>query len=240
MADEWYIGKNGSRIGPLSPAQVRQMAVRGELGPEDMIWKSGMAQWVSCSSVKGLFGAGVVQASGQSAGVEPNPYAAAVSPGDAFGNGGVASPSGALVYADFLHRVGASVLDGLFLGLMLCLPTIGIAVVFVAGAGNNPQDQQAASVASNACSQVIGLIVGCIYSVTLDSSAKQGTWGKQIVGLKVTDLAGQRISVGRAFGRFFARYLSVCTCGIGFLLPLFTEKRQTLHELICGCLTLQK
>lgn len=240
MADEWYIGKNGSRIGPLSAAQIRQMAVRGELGPADMIWKSGMAQWVTCSSVKGLFGAGVVPASVQSAGVEPNPYAAPVSPGDAFGTGGVANSSGELVYADFLPRVGASLLDGLFVGLMSCFPTIGVAVLFVVGAGNNPQDQQAASVAVNACSQLISLLVGCIYYVTLDSSTKQGTWGKQIVGLKVTDLDGRRISAGRAFGRFFARFLSGCTCGIGFLLPLFTEKRQTLHELICGCLTLQK
>jgi uncharacterized RDD family membrane protein YckC len=76
--------------------------------------------------------------------------------------------------------------------------------------------------------------------VALDSSSKQGTWGKQIVGLKVTDLQGGRIGVGRAIGRFLARYLSGCSCGIGFLLPLFTERKQTLHDLICGCLVLKK
>lgn len=239
MANEWYIGRNGSKVGPLSSAQVRQMVSRGEISPDDLIWKSGMERWVPCSTVKGLFSGSTGPASGsKSVAVSTPTYADqsnAVHDLD-----GRKPPAGSLVYADFFPRVGAALLDGIFVGLMGCLPTIGVAVLVMVNAGNNPQDQDAATAAINICNNLIALVVGCIYSVTLDSSSKQGTWGKQIVGLKVTDLSGHRISVGRAFGRFFARYLSACTCGIGFLLPLFTEKRQTLHELICGCLTLRK
>ena len=79
-----------------------------------------------------------------------------------------------------------------------------------------------------------------VYFVGYETSAKQGTWGKQIVGIKVTDLDGRPITTGRAVGRFFAKILSNLTCGIGYLLPLFTEKKQTLHDLICGCLALKK
>ena len=133
-------------------------------------------------------------------------------------------------------------LDGLFVGLIGCIPNVIVIGIMTMTAANadNPNDAQAASLLGNVCINIIGFVVGAIYYVTLDASAKQGTWGKQIVGLKVTDLEGRRISVGRAIGRFFARYLSVCTCGIGFLLPLFTQKKQTLHDLICGCLVLNK
>jgi uncharacterized RDD family membrane protein YckC len=46
--------------------------------------------------------------------------------------------------------------------------------------------------------------------------------------------------VGRAIGRYFAKLLNIFTCGIGLLMPLFTEKKQTLHDMIAGCLALKK
>ena len=131
-------------------------------------------------------------------------------------------------------------LDALFLGLIGCIPNMIVFGMLLAVNANKPEIAGAAGILANICSSLIGFIVGAIYFVTLDSSAKQGTWGKQIVGLKVTDLEGRRISVGRAIGRFFARYVTLCTCGIGYLLPLFTKNRQTLHDLICGCIVLNK
>ena len=58
--------------------------------------------------------------------------------------------------------------------------------------------------------------------------------------IKVTDLYGRRITTGLAVGRFFAKIITNLTCGIGYLLPLFTDRKQTLHDLICGCLALKK
>jgi len=157
-------------------------------------------------------------------------------------NGPAGTSTGAppLPLADFLPRVGATFLDGLFIALIGCIPSGIIAALLVAANANNPQGEEAVGILSALCSNIIGFVVGAVYYVTLDASAKQGTWGKQIVGLKVTDLEGRRISVGRAIGRFCARYLTVCTCGIGNLLPLFTKNRQTLHDLICGCVVLNK
>ena len=60
------------------------------------------------------------------------------------------------------------------------------------------------------------------------------------MGIKVTDMSGNRITIGRAVGRYFARFITVFTCGIGLLMPLFTEKKQTLHDMIAGCLALKK
>ncbi len=93
---------------------------------------------------------------------------------------------------------------------------------------------------SSCCGQIVYQVIALIYYVTLETSAKQGTWGKQIVGIKVTDLHGNRITVGRALGRYFAKIITGLTCGIGLLMPLFTEKKQTLHDMVAGCLSLKK
>jgi uncharacterized RDD family membrane protein YckC len=79
-----------------------------------------------------------------------------------------------------------------------------------------------------------------IYYASLESSAWQATLGKKILGLKVTDLAGNRISFARASGRFFGKILSGMILGIGFLMAGFTERKQALHDILAGCLVLRQ
>jgi hypothetical protein len=54
MAD-WYYAKNGERQGPVSSAQLRQLAQAGELLPTDMVFKEGGTQWVAASTIANLF-----------------------------------------------------------------------------------------------------------------------------------------------------------------------------------------
>jgi len=79
-----------------------------------------------------------------------------------------------------------------------------------------------------------------VYFSGMESSPLQATIGKLAVGLRVTDLQGQRISFGRATGRFFAKWLSGAILLIGYLMAGFTEKKQALHDRIAGCLVLWK
>jgi len=237
MADNWYVGKNGNRTGPFTPDQIRQMVVSDQIGPTDLLWKEGMANWVAASSVPGLFAGSrgaVLPPIG--AGDLANPYAA---PAGSLAEGPVVGAVG-IQYADYLPRVGASLLDALFTGLMTCIPVFGIGFIFAVGAGNDPQARANASLAASCCGQIVGQLIGLAYYVVLETSLKQGTWGKQIVGIKVTDMSGNRITIGRAIGRYFAKFITAFTCGIGLLMPLFTEKKQTLHDMIAGCLALKK
>ncbi len=75
-----------------------------------------------------------------------------------------------------------------------------------------------------------------LYFAILESSAWQGTVGKKVLGLRVTDLDGNRISFGRATGRFFAKLVSNFTFMIGYIMAGFTAKKQALHDMIAGCL----
>jgi len=76
------------------------------------------------------------------------------------------------------------------------------------------------------------------YSIT-ESSSKQGTIGKMIVGIKVTDMIGKRITFRRATARFFSKLISEFSI-IGYFVFFFTKKKQTLHDLIAGTIVVKK
>jgi uncharacterized RDD family membrane protein YckC len=86
----------------------------------------------------------------------------------------------------------------------------------------------------------LGLLLNWLYEAGFLSSLRQATPGKMALSLVVTDLAGGRISFGRATGRFFGRYLSSMTLLIGYLIQPFTERRQALHDLVAGTLVLRR
>ncbi len=77
------------------------------------------------------------------------------------------------------------------------------------------------------------VVVGWLYYALLESSSKQATIGKLIMGLCVVDAQGGVPSFGLASKRFFAKLLSALMVGIGFL-PIFGQKR-TLHDRLTGC-----
>ena len=79
------------------------------------------------------------------------------------------------------------------------------------------------------------LVMYWLYSSFLESSARQATLGQQLLGLQVMDLEGRRISFGRATARYFSQILSALICGVGYLFNLWTSRRQTLHDLVAGC-----
>jgi uncharacterized RDD family membrane protein YckC len=82
-------------------------------------------------------------------------------------------------------------------------------------------------------------IVKLVYHIIMESSAKQATYGKQIVRIKVCDLKGYRISFGRAVGRNLAKIFSVFTFFIGYLFSFFTSQQQCLHDMVAGTLVMK-
>ena len=78
-----------------------------------------------------------------------------------------------------------------------------------------------------------------IYLIIMESSAKQGTYGKQILRIKVCDLHGKKISFTHAAGRNLAKILSVLTLFIGYLFSFFNKQQQCLHDMIAGTLVMK-
>lgn len=60
MSDDqsWYYAKGEEKIGPITSAELRQLAASGELKPTDSVWKTEWPEWKKANSLKGLFPSG--------------------------------------------------------------------------------------------------------------------------------------------------------------------------------------
>ncbi len=130
-----------------------------------------------------------------------------------------------IVYAGFWNRLLAMILDGFILSVSAVIIALVTAVFFhnktvIEGVG------------------LLIFIVSIIYYIEMEASSYQATIGKLLMGIKVVDLTGNKISVGRSAGRFFSKYISSIFL-IGFLMQPFTKKKQALHDMIAGTLVIK-
>jgi uncharacterized RDD family membrane protein YckC len=70
------------------------------------------------------------------------------------------------------------------------------------------------------------------YSAALESSRDQATIGKRALGMIVCGADGRRLTFPRAAVRTLAKLASLLICGMGFVMPLLTPKKQALHDLM--------
>ena len=155
-----------------------------------------------------------------------------------------------VTYAGFWLRLVAHLVDGVIVGaamLILVVPLFflmgGVALFssFPREVGEHPDPAQIGALLSLVFVLAGVAILGqWLYFAYLESGEKQGTWGKQMLGIYVTDLTGNRISFGRASGRFFAKIISgLIPLGIGYIMAGITERKQALHDMIASCLVLR-
>jgi uncharacterized RDD family membrane protein YckC len=87
----------------------------------------------------------------------------------------------------------------------------------------------------------VSLLWTWLYHALMESSEWQATVGKRLLGLVVTDMAGRRVSFGRATGRHFAKIVTnMVPAFIGYIMAGFTERKQALHDMLAGCLVLRR
>lgn len=155
-----------------------------------------------------------------------------------------------LEYAGFWTRFAAafidwailSVLGLLFIPLLYLLGVIG--ALLGAGLGALVGGSEGAVVSALGAAFLIvflvGLLTNWLYYALMERSKLQGTLGKLALGIIVVDENGQRITFDRATRRYFAKYLSALILFIGFIMAAFTERKQALHDIIAGCLVIEK
>lgn len=78
-----------------------------------------------------------------------------------------------------------------------------------------------------------------LYGCYGDASAHQGTWGKQLVNIKVTDAYGQRIALGTSIWRNFAKIFSTLPVFFGYLYSFLNKKQQCFHDILAETLVVK-
>lgn len=117
-------------------------------------------------------------------------------------------------YASFGKRLGAYIIDI----LILTIPSF--IIIILTGV------------------PILSTIAAWLYFALMESSIRMATVGKQVVGIIVTDMNGNRISFARATGRYFGKIISSFILCIGYLMAAWTDKNQALHDMMAGTLVL--
>ena len=150
----------------------------------------------------------------------------------------------AVQYAGFWRRFAAVLIDGLILGavqtvIQVILMGVGVITVSDAQATPGTEDYNRYLSIVLILSGVM-FVIQILYFAVMESSSKQATLGKMVLGIVVTDTDGKRVSLGRAVGRNLAKVISTIILLIGFIMIAFTEKKQGLHDMMANCLVIVK
>ncbi|MEO8885967.1 MAG: RDD family protein [Mucilaginibacter sp.] len=133
-------------------------------------------------------------------------------------------------FGSFDQRLLASAIDG-FMVSGVCIVAVLIASVFITNTIFR-------------LSVLLGLLViiplvNLVYHIIMESSAKQGTYGKQLLAIKVCDMEGLPLTRAHATGRNLAKIISVLTLFTGYLYSFFNPQKQCLHDVIAGTLVVK-
>lgn len=138
-----------------------------------------------------------------------------------------------VVYAGFWKRAAATIIDGFILSLVvgLCGELFGVILSDLAGGGE---------LATAITTSLSTLALNALYFAWFHSTFNYATPGKMAIGIKVVRSHGEPISFLRALARFFATILSTLTLFIGYLMAAFTARKQSLHDIICDTVVVDK
>lgn len=78
----------------------------------------------------------------------------------------------------------------------------------------------------------LSFIFAVVYFTVFETSSLRATPGKYWLGLSVTTETGDTLSFTQSLIRHFTKYISSAFLFFGYALAFFTDKKQTLHDLI--------
>jgi len=154
-------------------------------------------------------------------------------------------------YAGFWMRFVAIIIDGIIIGVAQSFVLVPLLAAVGFGFASNADsmdfsdpDQAAGIVASIAALMggywVLAMVIQVLYFTFMESSKLQATVGKLALGIKVTDLQGNKLDFTKALIRNLSRIISNFTLLIGYIIAGFTEKKQALHDMIASTLVVKK
>lgn len=141
---------------------------------------------------------------------------------------------GHVVYAGFWKRVAASIIDAFAIGIPVAI--VAMIVGGLMGSGSSFTTQ----VFNPGETITSYLLTAIAYAWFHSTAGLSATPGKLAIGIKVVRTDGDRISLLRGFGRYWAYLLSGLIFCIGLIMAAFTERKQALHDLMCDTLVVDK
>lgn len=118
-------------------------------------------------------------------------------------------------YAGFGIRLGAVLIDGLILAI----------ISFLLGLGE---------------SWHVDVLITVLYFGVIQGATGGQTAGKAMLGIRVVMADGSPLTVGRGTLRSLSEYVSTLILCIGYLMVLWTDRKQALHDQMVGTVVIRE
>ncbi len=263
-SSEWFYVQDRQKVGPVSKEEIRSLFEQGTIAGEDLVWTQGMSEWKPASQVQARFAPPAARPAAPvaaptpvpeiGAGLEPAidmgaPPPAMDSPaktrgyevGEGLGIERNYAPTTEHEYAGFGQRVGAVIIDGIIVFVLTSIVMLICfgAMLFVGSLMANTAVGNGLLTILSIGTYVLMTATPWLYFARQESGMKMATIGKRVMGIQVLDTDGYPVSFLRATGRYFSKMISAIPCYTGFLFPLFTEKKQALHDMVAATLVVK-
>ena len=150
-------------------------------------------------------------------------------------------------YAGFWRRFFAFIVDSILLGIplnglyfLLLWPSLKLLVQAPSSAAGMPPEMALKVQAISWGFQLLSIAVFWLYYALMESSSKQATLGKMLLGIKVVGAQGQRLSFWHATGRTLGKIVSGFTFYIGFMIAGANKHKQALHDILASAYVVDK
>jgi uncharacterized RDD family membrane protein YckC len=137
-------------------------------------------------------------------------------------------------YGGFWRRAAAALIDILILGIFITLIIIVLGKAWQASYGDSYESESG----MYWLLFLAPVVITWVYAIGFESD-EGATLGKKALGIKVCCLDGSQPGIMRLTARWLLHALSAVILGIGFLMPLWTKKKQTLHDMLSGTLVVK-
>jgi uncharacterized RDD family membrane protein YckC len=245
----WYYAHQGEQKGPVDDVALQELVTAGLVRDDTLVWHEGLGTWGSYVSLAGsrppapmpdVNGGIETRYCAECGHSFPTNELVAIGPAllcatckpihlQRLREGGRPVAAGAMIYAGFWIRFVARMIDGVLLGIVGMLIQIPLMLTMAfPRPGTDPRAMLAVTGISSAANMLIAVVYETYFLTT-----RGGTPGKLVFGLRVVRSNGERITTGRAAGRYFAYLLSAFTLAIGFIIAAFDPEKRAMHDRIC-------
>lgn len=233
----WYYAEQGQQIGPVSEAQLDELARQGVVHPLTLVWAQGMGEWQPYQLARALGGPACVmcgRAAPQSESVTLDGRVLCCRCKDVYverqREEGTFRPRGSMQYAGFWIRFVARMADSCVLGVVQVLLTLIVSLALHKGRLASDPTETLVIFGFAAFGRIA---IGFVYQTWM--LARYGaTLGKMMCHLKVVRADSSKLDFGLAAARYFGELLSSTIVQIGNLMAAFDKEHRALHDRIVG------
>lgn len=123
-----------------------------------------------------------------------------------------------MIYAGFWRRLFALAVDNIILSIILSIFMLDRHISVMEG--------------------FISFVIIWLYFTLFKLSEMRATPGQRLLGIELITLDGKKLDFSRLTLRHFMKIISAIFF-IGYLISLFTKRRQTLHDIVAGTVVIR-